>query len=311
MDLCSRVPAPASSRPLCAYEIPSRLGGRSSHLAAEWRIRKNAVLTTTISRRRMRSRCSYASGSKYSEPIDVVAKVVVLGGSGFVGSSVCKAAIAQGIDVTSLSRSGKPSYPDPWVDQVLWVSGNVFYADWNSLLKGATAVISTIGGFGTNEEMEKINGEANIVAVGEACKAGIPKFVYVSVHDYNLPFFVLNSLGYFTGKRKAEAEVLSKFPGSGTVLRPGFIYGKRRINGVDVPLDIIGKPLDKFLTSAENFISPLKSIPGSDVLLSAPVSVEDVAGAAVKAVLDDSIFGVLTIEQIKEAASSLKSAVPL
>jgi hypothetical protein len=34
------------------------------------------------------------------------------------------------------------------------------------------------------------------------------------VHDYNLPSFVL-STGYFTGKRKAEAEVLSKYPNSG------------------------------------------------------------------------------------------------
>jgi hypothetical protein len=41
--------------------------------------------------------------------------------------------------------------------------------------------------------------------------AGIPKFILISVHDYNLPSFLL-SLGYFTGKRKAESEVLSKFP---------------------------------------------------------------------------------------------------
>ena len=44
--------------------------------------------------------------------------------------------------------------------------------------------------------------------------AGIPKFVLISVHDYNIPSFLLTS-GYFTGKRKAEAEVLSKYPGSG------------------------------------------------------------------------------------------------
>lgn len=45
--------------------------------------------------------------------------------------------------------------------------------------------------------------------------AGIPKFILISVHDYNLPSFLLQS-GYFTGKRKAESEVLSKYPGSGT-----------------------------------------------------------------------------------------------
>lgn len=44
--------------------------------------------------------------------------------------------------------------------------------------------------------------------------AGVPKFILISVHDYNLPSFLLSS-GYFTGKRKAESEVLSKYPNSG------------------------------------------------------------------------------------------------
>lgn len=43
---------------------------------------------------------------------------------------------------------------------------------------------------------------------------GVSKFVLISVHDYNLPSFLLSS-GYFTGKRQAESEVLSKYPRSG------------------------------------------------------------------------------------------------
>lgn len=43
---------------------------------------------------------------------------------------------------------------------------------------------------------------------------GVPKFIYVSVHDYNLPEFALNN-GYFKGKRKAEAEILAAYPNSG------------------------------------------------------------------------------------------------
>jgi hypothetical protein len=52
--------------------------------------------------------------------------------------------------------------------------------------------------------------------------AGIPKFILISVHDYNLPSFLLSS-GYFTGKRKAESEVLSKFPNSGHYSMPFMI----------------------------------------------------------------------------------------
>ncbi|KAL6843432.1 hypothetical protein ACP4OV_026754 [Aristida adscensionis] len=181
---------------------------------------------------------------------------------------------------------------------------DVFYARWDEVLVGATAAVSTIGGFGNEEQMKRINGEANVIAVDAAKEFGIPKFILISVHDYNLPSFLLTS-GYFTGKRKAESEVLSKYPASGVVLRPAFIYGKRRVNGYDIPLDVVGQPLEKLLNSVENFTKPLSSLPASDLILAPPVSVDDVADAVVNAVIDDSFFGVFTIEQIKEAAAKV------
>ncbi|MQM02234.1 hypothetical protein Taro_034998 [Colocasia esculenta] len=153
--------------------------------------------------------------------------------------------------------------------------------------------------------MKKINGEANILAVGAAKDFGIPKFILISVHDYNLPSFLLSS-GYFTGKRKAESEVLSKYPNSGVVLRPGFIYGKRKVDGFEIPLDLIGEPLERLLNATENLTKPLSSLPASDLLLAPPVSVDDVAFAVVNAVVDDDVFGVFTIEQIKEAAAQVR-----
>ncbi|KAA8525840.1 hypothetical protein F0562_007695 [Nyssa sinensis] len=258
-------------------------------------------------------KCSYADISikEVSDSmIDVVAdvkteRVVVLGGSGFVGSAICKVAVSKGIEVISLSRSGRPSYSGSWVDQVTWMTGDVFYANWDEVLAGATAVVSTLGGFGSEEQMQRINGEANVVAVTAAKDFGIPKFILISVHDYNLPPFLLSS-GYFTGKRKAESEVLSKFPNSGVVLRPGFIYGKRRVDGFEIPLDLIGEPVEKFLSAAENFIKPLSSLPASDLLLAPPVSVDDVAFAVINGLKDDDFFGIFTIEQIKEAAAKVR-----
>ncbi|XP_077237759.1 NAD(P)-binding Rossmann-fold superfamily protein isoform X2 [Tasmannia lanceolata] len=275
-------------------------------------IRFSRVPTQT----RSKVRCSYAAAGNVSEdysyggPIDVVAdvkaeKVVVLGGNGFVGSAICKAAVSKGIEVVSLSRSGQPSYSDSWVNQVTWVTGDVFFARWDELLVGATAVVSTLGGFGNEEQMKRINGEANILAVGVAKDFGVPKFILISVHDYNLPSFLLTS-GYFTGKRKAESEVLSKYPSSGVVLRPGFIYGKRKVDGFEIPLDVIGEPLERFLSTIENFTKPLSSLPASDLLLAPPVSVDDLGLAVVNAVTDDDVFGVFTIEQIKEMAAKVK-----
>ncbi|KAK7366979.1 hypothetical protein VNO80_08983 [Phaseolus coccineus] len=245
-----------------------------------------------------------------SNTIDVVAdvkseRIVVLGGNGFVGSAICKAAVSRGIEVISLSRSGQPTNSGAWIDQVTWISGDVFYVNWDEVLVGATAVVSTLGGFGSDEQMKRINGEANVVAVNAAKEYGIPKFILVSVHDYNLPSFLLSS-GYFTGKRKAESEVLSKYPNSGIVLRPAFIYGKRRVDGFELPLDLVGEPAEKILRAVENFTKPLSSLPASDLLLAPPVSVDDVALAVINGVTDDDFFGIFTIDQIKEAANKVR-----
>lgn len=263
---------------------------------------------------KFRVKCSHAEAGvvddSRSAPIDVVAdvkseRVVVLGGSGFVGSAICKAAVSKGIEVISLSRSGRPTYSGSWVDQVTWKSGDVFYVNWDEVLTGATAVVSTIGGVGSEEQMLRINGEANVVAVNAAKEYGVPKFILISVHDYNLPSFLLSS-AYFTGKRKAESEVLSKYPNSGVVLRPAFIYGKRKVGDFEIPLDLIGEPAERILRAIENFTKPLSSIPASDLLLAPPVSVDDLALAVLNAVVDDDFFGIFTIEQIKEAAAKVK-----
>ena len=50
--------------------------------------------------------------------------------------------------------------------------GDVFLTDWDSLLGGVEAVVSTLGTIGPNEQMEKINGDANIIAVNAAKNAG-------------------------------------------------------------------------------------------------------------------------------------------
>lgn len=70
--------------------------------------------------------CSHSNACPWllcSEFVIVFLQILVLGGSGFVGTEVCKAAILQGISVVSLSRSGRPSSSAPWADRVTWVAG--------------------------------------------------------------------------------------------------------------------------------------------------------------------------------------------
>lgn len=42
-------------------------------------------------------------------------------------------------------------------------------------LEGVTAVISCVGGFGSQEEMQRINGEANVSIIEAAKVAGVPR----------------------------------------------------------------------------------------------------------------------------------------
>ena len=78
------------------------------------------------------------------------------------------------------------------------------------------------------------------------------------------------------------------------------------MDGFEIPLDLVGEPLEKILRATESFTKPLNSLPASDLLLAPPVSVDDVALAVVNAITDDDFFGVYTIEQIKEAAEKVK-----
>ncbi|KAJ5129275.1 uncharacterized protein N7515_005314 [Penicillium bovifimosum] len=85
----------------------------------------------------------------------MAAKVlIVAGGSGFLGSRICKAAAARGWTVTSISRSGEPRWdtitdsPErpSWASSVEWAKADILKPEtYKSHLKGATAVVHTMG----------------------------------------------------------------------------------------------------------------------------------------------------------------------
>lgn len=90
-------------------------------------------------------------------PLD---RLVVFGGSGFVGSNILKRAAARGTPVTSVSRSGRPSHlTEEWADKIDWQRGDALDPDrpWARLLQGAKGVISTVGAFGSNKHMYRVS----------------------------------------------------------------------------------------------------------------------------------------------------------
>ncbi|XP_044945885.1 uncharacterized protein At1g32220, chloroplastic [Hordeum vulgare subsp. vulgare] len=208
-------------------------------------------------------------------------KLLVLGGSGFVGSHVCKEALERGFVVSSLNRSGKPSISESWADKVIWNQGNLLEpASLEDSMDGVSAVVSCVGGFGSNSQMFKLNGTANINAIRAAAEKGIKRFVYVSAADFGLVNYLLQ--GYYEGKRAAEAELLSKFTYGGVILRPGFIHGTRRVGSMNIPLGLVGSPMQMVLQNAK----PLTRLPLVGPMLTPPVSAASVAKVAVRAATD-------------------------
>ncbi|KAI0831337.1 NAD-P-binding protein [Trametes gibbosa] len=80
-----------------------------------------------------------------------VQKILVIGGNGFVGSAVCRTALARGMQVASVSSSGRAwktpkGHTPAWVDKVEWHKGDALKPEtYAHLLPGTTAVVHTIG----------------------------------------------------------------------------------------------------------------------------------------------------------------------
>jgi len=232
------------------------------------------------------SECSHRIAAHAGQGSMATAKrLVVVGGSGYVGSHIMRAALARGASVASVSRRGKPvASVSPPLDRAEWISADVQdSAALQNAMKGADAVISCLGAFGSNEFMRRVNGEQNEKIISAAAAGGVERFVYISA----APFGPIEKLipGYFEGKRAAEAAVSKHFGDRGTVIQPGMVYGTRHVSKhVSIPLGIIGWPMSIFFQS-----SPVRGLANTlgrwGLLLVPPSSVEEVASTAVAAAL--------------------------
>jgi len=100
-------------------------------------------------------------------------KLVVAGGNGFLGSRICKSAVARGWEVTSISRSGEPKWSSvsseptapPWSASVTWAKGDILKpTSYTSHLKDADAVVHTMGILLEADYKGVISGKESIVS---------------------------------------------------------------------------------------------------------------------------------------------------
>eukprot|EP00242_Pyramimonas_sp_CCMP2087_P008407 CAMPEP_0198213610 /NCGR_PEP_ID=MMETSP1445-20131203/28964_1 /TAXON_ID=36898 /ORGANISM="Pyramimonas sp., Strain CCMP2087" /LENGTH=284 /DNA_ID=CAMNT_0043888277 /DNA_START=225 /DNA_END=1079 /DNA_ORIENTATION=+ len=240
-------------------------------------------------------------------------KILVLGGTGFVGSEICRLALSRGYAVVSVSRRGQGQ-----VEGVDWRKGDVvknpdivnkilsegsFYGvlhtigmllegDFNKFASGSGSV-PTPGTTYDQVTRQTALAAASAFASSDQEVGSPPPFVFVSAaeagwtQDPPVPFLV----SYLTAKRAVEAQLMSNFSANSLlrpiILRPSLVYSMDRAASLPaVGAFVLGNML---------------GIPGID----RPVSVETLAKAALKGLEDDSVVGVQNGKAMEQLATAL------
>lgn len=161
-------------------------------------------------------------------------KVVVFGGSGYVGSYVDQQLSSLGYKVVSVARASPSDQADKVSKNVGTKPANVEYVsldagtdDLTAVLKDASVVVSCIGALGSGAAIRSTNGATNARIAAAARSAGATRFVYVSVASElaNGPArFLLGD--YLKGKAEAESAVTKAFGGADSLLvKPAILEG--------------------------------------------------------------------------------------
>ncbi|KPF61913.1 NAD-dependent epimerase/dehydratase family protein [Porphyrobacter sp. AAP60] len=153
--------------------------------------------------------------------------LAITGATGFVGSAVMDAALAQGHQVKALARRDQPARAG-----VEWVRGDLGdTAALAALVAGAGAVIHVAGLTNTPDpaqfESANVTGTANVIAA--MAGAGVKRLVFVSSLSARMP-----ALSAY-GASKAGAEALVEASGlEWTTVRPPGVYGPRDIDYLEM-----------------------------------------------------------------------------
>jgi len=228
-------------------------------------------------------------------------KILVLGGTGFVGSLVVDVLTDMGIDTVATSRDGRKG------TVALDFTQSDIAQKVERLASGCTAVISCVGAIGTKND-KAVNAGTGLAA--QAAKAaGVKRFVYITVAPEVKEFArdVDFLQEYMAGKTFSRDAVLQEFQQNAILIEPTFIYGggSFELNPPRVA-SFYGKFIEGILSS-----SPIRNVerllsPGFiKIALEPPVPVEDVANAAVAGALGETQPILDSYDKIKRASSQL------
>ncbi|KAJ2155888.1 hypothetical protein GGF46_005538 [Coemansia sp. RSA 552] len=239
-------------------------------------------------------------------------RIFVVGGSGFIGQAICRAALSRGWEVLSLSRHGAPGRD---TSGVRWIKGDALEpATFATHLAGCDAVVHSVGVLMENGYKKAINvgyhtGAApapatyesanrdTALSVARAARAtpGVDAFVYISASDV-VPFL---DRRYISTKREVERELLAhQGQLRPVILRPGFMFSPAR--PITLPI-AAGVDIFRTLVQRTPVGCALKNTPLAKAA-APPLRRELVARAITNAIDAPQVSGILEIADIERVA---------
>ncbi|KAG1137428.1 hypothetical protein G6F37_010958 [Rhizopus arrhizus] len=236
----------------------------------------------------------------------ITRKLLVVGGSGFLGLNVCKLAVQRGWETVSLSRRGEPASfqqkgKPEWAEKVHWASGNSLEpSSYEDLLPGVTDVVHSVGilmetnNNGSAVTFEMMNRDTAITVANEVAKLpSIKSFVYISASEIS----PLVNQRYYTSKREAEDYLFKQESFKAVALRPGLMYNSSK--PFLAPVVALLK-LAKMVTSP--FKEGIERMPGGKMFTVSPLETEQVAKAVIASIetAEQGVFDVEDIEKLSQ-----------
>lgn len=204
--------------------------------------------------------------------------VVLIGGSGFLGTHVAEALLERGARLRIASRNPQRAFrlkPLANLGQIQFVHCNVTdAASVAAAMRGADAAVYLVGAF--KGDLKALQADGAGLAAKSAADEGASAFVYVSATVADKE----SESAYARTKALGEEAVKAAFP-KATILRPSILFGER----------------DQFINMFAGLISmfPVLPIFGAHAKLQ-PLWVDDAAEAIAAALSDPAAHGGKTYE---------------
>ena len=214
-------------------------------------------------------------------------KIIVLGGSGYIGREICRVGRQLGHHIVSVSKEGRPDDDDPWVEGIEWIQADVFDEEaWTGALDGALSVIDCIGvAVEEDTTFAETNQRSALVAAQAAHRAGVGSFVFLSAEM--TPPTVDGS--YLDAKRAAET-ALADTDLDVTILRLPIVFAP------DAPGGMLQGSLRQLDLAPEQL--------GEWTGEQAGLHRSKVAICALRAALEEDISGVLGTDDIEHLGTA-------